>query len=140
MMLRRSRDTRMISIAIPRGFPTLARAIIGRFPPLAILFSIPSPVAARRSWKLWRWGVQAFGTDISSLAAFVSEVKTTIYSEKELGAITRWIVRAQDRVHMHGHAASFAEYEDAGYYRNLSSAETWRLESNRADHRVGIAA
>src|SRR5258708_4025914 len=38
-------------------------------------------------------GRSAVGVDISSLAHFVSSVKTTIYSERELDLLTRWARR-----------------------------------------------
>lgn len=69
----------------------------------------------------------AVGTDISSLAAFVSEVKTTLYSEDELETLKRWSIRAATHVHMHREGSTHEEYAEAGYYRHMGNSSTWRL-------------
>src|SRR5690606_35516749 len=46
-------------------------------------------------------GRNALGTDISTLAGFVSQAKTTIYTEDELSAVARWEKRARKRIDVH---------------------------------------
>src|SRR5438477_3221411 len=41
-------------------------------------------------------GRHAIGTDISSLAAFISEAKTTLYSDAELAHLALWAARVAD--------------------------------------------
>jgi hypothetical protein len=72
-------------------------------------------------------GRHAVGIDVSSLAAFVSEVKTTRYSEPELRQFARWAKRVTSEVNIHGEADGFDEYRDAGYLRHLNGRTTWRL-------------
>lgn len=72
-------------------------------------------------------GRPAVGTDISSLAAFVSEVKTTLYSEDDLEILKRWAGRATSFVHMHREQRTDREYAEAGYYRHMDNSSTWRL-------------
>jgi DNA methylase len=72
-------------------------------------------------------GRQALGADISSLAAFVSEIKTTVYSEQELIALRRWSRRAVKAVHMHSRAVHSWTHSDGNYHRNMRSVSTWRL-------------
>jgi hypothetical protein len=72
-------------------------------------------------------GRHAVGTDISSLAAFISEVKTTLYSEDDLHVLKRWACRVPTLIHMHREGSADREYAEAGYYRHMESRSTWRL-------------
>jgi hypothetical protein len=72
-------------------------------------------------------GRDAIGIDISTLAGFVSAVKTTIYSTADLQLLRRWIVLAARRINMHAKAVRSKTYAEAGYYRNLQTLSTWRL-------------
>lgn len=72
-------------------------------------------------------GRHGVGVDISSLATFVSEVKTFLFSEDELAALQQWSARAPSSINMRGCGVHFEEYAEAGYYRYLDSAPTWRL-------------
>lgn len=72
-------------------------------------------------------GRHAVGADISSLATFISEVKTTLYSEDDLQTLERWAARAPERIHMHREGFIDREYMKTGYCRHLVSTSTWRL-------------
>lgn len=72
-------------------------------------------------------GRHAVGADISSLAAFVSQVKTTLYGEDELQTLRRWALRQPVLIHMHRKGWVDEQYADAGYYRHMDSRSTWRL-------------
>jgi hypothetical protein len=72
-------------------------------------------------------GRHAVGADISSLAAFIAQAKTTIYSDAELQRLSHWTSQVTARVNMHRPSHSFREYMDAGYLRNLEGTSTWRL-------------
>lgn len=72
-------------------------------------------------------GRHAIGADISSLAAFVSKVKTTLYCEDDLGALERWAARAPSQIHMHREGAVDERYKEDGYCRHMYSRSTWRL-------------
>lgn len=72
-------------------------------------------------------GRHAVGTDISSLAAFVSEVKTTLYTEHELETLTRWRHRVARFVHMHHESSPVVNGAQSGYRRHLDGSSTWRL-------------
>lgn len=72
-------------------------------------------------------GRHAIGVDISSLAAFISEVKTTLYSEADLEALERWTVRAPSLIHMHRDGSIDDVYAEAGYYRHMDNLSTWRF-------------
>jgi hypothetical protein len=72
-------------------------------------------------------GRSAIGVDISSLATFVTEVKTTLYTDAELEVLKRWGQRASRAINIHGSTVYFGNYADQGYYRYLEGANTWRL-------------
>lgn len=72
-------------------------------------------------------GRHAVGSDISSLATFISDVKTTLYSEGDLEALKQWAARTPSLIHMHREGSVDAEYAEAGYYRHMDKCSTWRL-------------
>lgn len=72
-------------------------------------------------------GRHSVGVDISALAAFVSEVKTCVFSDDELALLHRWSAHAPLRINMRGYSLHFGHYAEAGYYRYLDAAPTWRL-------------
>ena len=72
-------------------------------------------------------GRHAVGTDISSLATFVSEVKTTLYNDDELETLKDWSIRTASLVHMHRQGSTDEMYAEAGYYRHMDNSSTWRL-------------
>ncbi|MBI3775194.1 MAG: hypothetical protein HY273_06520 [Gammaproteobacteria bacterium] len=72
-------------------------------------------------------GRHAVGTDISSLATFVSEAKTKILSDRQLSALSDWAESLAESVNIRKPAPTWAEYEAAGYHKHLGSSFTWRL-------------
>ncbi len=73
-------------------------------------------------------GRHAVGADISSLATFVSEVKTTIFSREELAVLTRWAERIAEGINLSEPVERDPLYEEAGYTRHLDTAANWRLK------------
>jgi len=72
-------------------------------------------------------GRHAIGADLSSLAAFVSQIKTTLYSDKDFDALRQWIPRALAQIHMHKYGATDEKYAADGYYRHMDNRATWRF-------------
>lgn len=73
-------------------------------------------------------GRNAVGVDISSLAEFVSAVKTTIYAEAELDALDRWARRISNKINLKKNvSAATTEYEELGYYKHLDTPSRWRI-------------
>lgn len=72
-------------------------------------------------------GRHAIGVDISQLAEFVSTVKTTIYSERELNKLDAWSKRISAAVDIHGPTLRFGDYAEHGYYKHLDHPARWRL-------------
>ncbi len=73
-------------------------------------------------------GRHAIGADISSLATFVSEVKTTLYSDDELERLAHWARRIDQSINMKAPANRNDKYADTPYMRHLDGSATWRLK------------
>lgn len=72
-------------------------------------------------------GRHAIGTDISSLATFVSEAKTLIFSDDEFTCLECWVREVSGKINIHRDSKPSIDYAEAGYYRHLGSNLTWRL-------------
>jgi len=72
-------------------------------------------------------GRDGVGVDISSLAEFVSTVKTTVLEQPELDRLTAWAERLSEVINIRLAAKCFDGYAEAGYYKHLNSASRWRL-------------
>src|SRR5262245_14639682 len=59
-------------------------------------------------------GRNAIGIDISSLAAFVTRVKTTLFSQVELDQLEAWAKSIAQAIDVHKPVGSFTEYEELG--------------------------
>lgn len=110
-----------------RFSPKLVRAAIQAFSEPGDLVLDPFVGGGTTLVEAMALGRHAIGTDISSLATFVSEVKTTLYSDPELDKLTKWAAQAQEDINICGPVQIDTEYEKAGYMRHLDSLETWRL-------------
>lgn len=72
-------------------------------------------------------GRHAVGVDISSLATFISEVKTTLYTEDDLQRLEQWAIHVIGLIHMRRQGSPDREYTEAGYCRHMDKRSTWRL-------------
>ena len=73
-------------------------------------------------------GRDAIGADISSLATFVAEVKTTLYSDAELERLTQWAQRVGEGIDIFAEVRRDEKFERDGYMRHLDGITTWRLK------------
>jgi hypothetical protein len=110
-----------------RFSPTLVRAAINAFTEPGDLVMDPFVGGGTTLVEALASGRHGIGADISSLAAFVSEVKTTIYSDDEFEALGRWANRVGKTIDWRAQAVKSELYDDAGYLRHLDNARTWRL-------------
>ncbi len=110
-----------------RFSPKLVRAAIVAFTDPGDLVLDPFVGGGTTLVESLALGRCAIGADISSLATFVSEVKTTIYTEDELIALEIWAGSLGEQVNLFAPVETNAYYEEAGYLRHLDSAKTWRL-------------
>lgn len=81
-------------------------------------------VEARSSGRL------AIGTDISSLAHFVSRVKTRIYSRDDLAYFEQWFRRLPEKLNLRNEVKRRGLWEESGYFRNLECEQTWPIRKS----------
>ena len=71
-------------------------------------------------------GRLSVGTDISSLANFVSRVKTRIYSHADLAYFEKWFKNVDEKLCQET-VSRHAAWREAGYFRNLTTPQTWHI-------------
>ena len=69
----------------------------------------------------------SIGTDISSLASFVSRVKTRVYSAAELAFVEEWFESLGDWLTIRNKSPQTGRWKEAGYLRNLDTPQTWPI-------------
>lgn len=72
-------------------------------------------------------GRDAVGVDISTLAEFVSNTKTTVYSEAELGTLDDWSRSIAQTINLRADSHRLTGYAAKGYYKHLDHPTRWRL-------------
>jgi DNA methylase len=70
-------------------------------------------------------GRKGIGTDISSLATFVSEVKTALLSPDDISIIRSWAAQLANHLNLHRPSVRATSWLEAGYQRNISGRSTW---------------
>lgn len=111
-----------------RFSPKLVRAVIDTFTEPGDLVLDPFVGGGTTLVEALASGRNAIGADISSLATFVAEVKTTLYTEEELARLARWAKRIEATFSIWTPVKRDQSYEDAGYTKHLDGFNTWRLK------------
>jgi DNA methylase len=70
---------------------------------------------------------RSFGTDISTLATFVSKAKTLLPGEAKLHELERWLPELSASICMAAEEPQFTPWAEAGYMRNMGTPSRWRL-------------
>lgn len=120
-----------------RFSPDFVRAIIREFTNVGDLIYDPFMGGGTSLVEAIALGRNCVGTDISSLATFISEAKTTVYSQRELNAVEEWIANLLPTLTVATETPLSEEWIRRDYHRNISDQETWRI---RKLLEVGIAA
>lgn len=110
-----------------RFSPTFVRAAIEAFSKPGDLVLDPFMGGGTSLVEALALGRHAVGADISSLATFVSSVKTTIFKKEELERLSSWAENLLTAINVHRHASRSEEYAGAGYYKHLDHSSRWRL-------------
>lgn len=110
-----------------RFSPALVRAAINAFTEPGDLVLDPFVGGGTTLVEALASGRNALGTDISALAGFITEVKTTIHSAHEFQSLSEWADAVAEQIDMHANCEAQHFYKDAGYLRNLDGVSTWRL-------------
>lgn len=72
-------------------------------------------------------GRRALGTDISSLATFVSRVKTTPLSVEDKEVISRWADTLHEKLSLRNPSVRALKWMGSGYQRNVDDRITWPI-------------
>lgn len=110
-----------------RFSPSLVRAAIEAFTEPGDLVLDPFVGGGTTLVEALASGRDSVGTDISALATFVSDVKTTLYIPDEIGSLKSWAAKLREVIDLRVEAKPRASYEEAGYLRHLYGTRTWRL-------------
>jgi hypothetical protein len=68
---------------------------------------------------------RSIGTDLNSLAVFVSKTKTTILSDNDILAVRAWVEAAQSNLKLTRPTDRAVDWITEGYQRNISGRTTW---------------
>jgi hypothetical protein len=110
-----------------RFSPSFARQIVSSFSNPGDLVFDPFMGGGTTLVEARALGRRGAGTDISSLAVFLAETKTSIFSPAQLRRIESWAKRLVPKLNLHKPTSSQREWEDAGYLRNISGRKTWAV-------------
>lgn len=72
-------------------------------------------------------GRNCVGVDISSLATFVTDVKTLLLTDGEVAELRTWATALPATINMASYTVDFATGHHDGYYRNLEGKRFWRI-------------
>ncbi len=110
-----------------RFSPTFVRAIVETFTRPADLVVDNHVGGGTTLVEALALGRHAIGVDISTLAAFVSIAKSTVFTKDELHRLSQWCGRLPGAVNIHRDATRMSKYAELGYYRHLTHPMRWRL-------------
>src|SRR6266496_2234380 len=110
-----------------RFSPSFARQIVLAFSDPGDLVFDPFMGGGATLVEARALGRRGAGTDISSLAVFLAETKTSIFSAGELRRIETWTKRLVPKLNLHKATHRQTEWEDSGYLRNISGRKTWAV-------------
>jgi hypothetical protein len=109
-----------------RFSPLLVRAAIEAFTKPGDLVFDPFIGGGTTAVESLAAGRDVIGTDISSLAVFVTEAKVLHLDPADAEAFTQWARTAPLAINMH-FPISTTWWEEAGHLRNIESRAFWRL-------------
>jgi len=69
----------------------------------------------------------AIGVDISSLAVFISRVKTTPLSRRDLEVLQAWADNLPEKLNLRNRSIPASQWKALGYQRNMSDRQTWPI-------------
>jgi DNA methylase len=72
-------------------------------------------------------GRNSIGTDISSLATFISQAKTTVMSDEQLVNVESWLILIAPHLNVWSNVPEPEHWIKTGYQKNISDRATWRI-------------
>ncbi len=74
-----------------------------------------------------RLGRRSIGTDINSLAVFVSKLKTTLLNDNDIYAVHKWVNNFNLSRKLNGILKRPSDWISLGYQKNINSQKTWPI-------------
>jgi hypothetical protein len=113
-----------------RFSPQFARASIKAFSEVGDVVYDPFMGGGTTMIEAQATGRHAVGTDISSLAVFISKVKTTLMTDSDLIEMGEWVARSQFWLKLSQRSSRASEWAELGYQRNINGKTTWRIRKS----------
>ena len=110
-----------------RFSPRFAEAAINTFSESGEIVYDPFMGGGTTLVEAMRLGRKCVGTDLNSLAVFVSQAKTAIYTDNDFDIIREWVERAQTELKLTKIPHRPEEWISRGYQRNISGRTTWPI-------------
>ena len=110
-----------------RFSPVFAREFISQFTKPGDLVLDPFAGGGTTLVEARALGRSVIGTDISQLAVFVSNAKTTVLAESDINEIQKWSHNLDDALNLRNPSRHPDEWSKLGYHRNISGRTTWPL-------------
>jgi DNA methylase len=110
-----------------RFSPEFVRAMISEFTAIGDLIYDPFMGGGTTLVEAMVMGRNSIGTDISSLATFISKVKTTVYTKSQVEAVSKWVAKLAPLLNVGTDVPAPAKWIRTDYQRNINDRETWRI-------------
>lgn len=112
--------------------PQMVRAVIEAFTHPGDLVLDPFSGGATTLVEALACGRSAIGTDISSLATFIGQVKTTLLCDEDLHQLKAWATGIAQEIRMNRPEPEFTGWAEAGYFKHLGLKRYWRIRKSLA--------
>lgn len=110
-----------------RFSPRFAEAAIALFTEPGEIVYDPFMGGGTTLVEAMRLGRRSIGTDLNSLAVFVSKAKTTLFTDRDILRIRAWVEQAQSNLKLTRIPDRPVDWISQGYQRNISGRTTWPI-------------
>lgn len=110
-----------------RFSPKFAEAAIAFFTEPGEIVYDPFMGSGTTLVEAMRLGRRSLGTDLNSLAVFISRTKATLYTDDDLSCIRIWVKQAQSNLKLRKIPDRPVDWISMGYQRNISGRTTWPI-------------
>lgn len=109
-----------------RFSPVFARAVIETFSNKGDVVYDPFMGGGTTLVEASALGRVAIGSDINSLAVFISRVKTTLLTKEDIFELQNWAKHVK-KINIRGEINPNSEWRELGYQKNINCKKTWRI-------------
>jgi hypothetical protein len=113
-----------------RFSPLFARSVIEAFTEPGEVVYDPFMGGGTTLVEALSLGRRALGTDINSLAVFITKVKTTALSESDAQIMRSWVENVEDWLNLRNPPKRFTDWIELGYQKNISGRTTWPIRKS----------